>query len=75
MPMGASSFFCRCTYCRNFGQYCLSCTFLALILTVPSLVIFIGIYFSTGDVVPGAWLLIGLAYSKRIFKSLPKIVG
>jgi len=44
-------------------------TFLALMLTVPSLVIFMGIYFATGNlllgVVSGFGLhLVGLAYSE-----------
>ena len=51
---------------------------LALIFTVPSLAIFLGIYYSTGDIIVGAILGFGfhfvtLAFSGRISKWLVKI--
>lgn len=50
-------------------------TFLALILTVPSLLIFIGIYFVSGNILVGAVIgfglhFVGLAYSEKISKGL-----
>jgi hypothetical protein len=55
-------------------------TFLALILTIPSLVIFMGIYFSTGNILLGAVVgfglhFIGLAFSERISKGLLQIMS
>lgn len=50
-------------------------TFLALVLTIPSLMIFMRIYFSTGNILLGAVVgfglhFVGLAYSERISKGL-----
>ena len=53
------------------------CILFALILTVSSLVIFIGIYFPTGNIMLEAWLVldsVGLAYYERTSKGL-KIMG
>lgn len=55
-------------------------TFLALMLTVPSLVIFMGIYFATGNLLLGIVIgfglhFIGLAYSEKISKGLLRIVS
>jgi hypothetical protein len=55
-------------------------TFLALILTVPSLVIFMGVYFSTGNILLGTVLgfglhFIGLAYSEKISNGLLRIMS
>ena len=55
-------------------------TFLALMLTVPSLVIFIGIYFSTGNLllaaVSGFGLhFVGLTYSEKISNGLLRLVS
>lgn len=53
-------------------------TLLALIFTVPSLAIFLGYYYSTGDIIIGAILGFGihfvtLAFSGKISKRLVKI--
>jgi len=55
-------------------------TFLALILTIPSLIIFMGIYFSTGNILLGVVLgfglhFVGLAYSEKISKGLLQIMS
>lgn len=55
-------------------------TFLALILTIPSLVIFMGIYFSTGNILLGAVVgfglhFVGLAFSERMSKGLLHIMS
>ena len=55
-------------------------TFLALILTIPSLVIFMGIYFSTGNILLGIVVgfglhFVGLAYSEKISKGLLQIMS
>lgn len=55
-------------------------TFLALMLTVPSLVIFMGIYFATGNILVGVVIgfglhFVGLAYSDKISKGLLRIVS
>lgn len=55
-------------------------TFLALILTVPSLVIFMGIYFSTGNILLGVVVgfglhFVGLAYSGKVSKGLLHIMS
>lgn len=55
-------------------------SFLAIILTVPPLAIFLSIYFGTGNVIVGAVLGFGihfvtLAFSERISKFLLKIMG
>jgi hypothetical protein len=53
-------------------------TFLALILTLPGLGLFLGIYFATANVLVGAALGFGLhfvtlAYSDRISKRLTRL--
>lgn len=55
-------------------------TFLALILTIPSLVIFMGIYFSTGNILLGTVVgfglhFVGLAYSEKISRGLLQIMS
>ncbi|HSD05032.1 MAG TPA: hypothetical protein VLB45_04680 [Nitrosopumilaceae archaeon] len=55
-------------------------TFLALILTIPSLIIFMGIYFSTGNILLGAVVgfglhFIGLAFSAKISEGLLRIMS
>ena len=55
-------------------------TFLALIITIPSLVIFMGIYFSTGNILLGTMVgfglhFVGLAYSEKISKGLLQIMS
>jgi len=55
-------------------------TFLAMIFTIPALGIFLGIYYSTGNLVLGAVLgfsahFIALAFSGRISKFLTKIMN
>ncbi len=55
-------------------------TFLALILTIPSLIIFMGIYFSTGNILLGTVVgfglhFVGLAYSEKISKGLLQIMS
>ncbi|MDH3619144.1 MAG: hypothetical protein OEM89_10565 [Nitrosopumilus sp.] len=55
-------------------------TFLAMIFTIPALGIFLGIYYSTGNLVLGAVLgfsthFVALAFSGRISKFLTKIMN
>jgi hypothetical protein len=55
-------------------------TFLALILTIPSLVIFMGIYLSTGNILLGVLVgfglhFVGLGYSDKISKGLLRLVS
>jgi hypothetical protein len=55
-------------------------TFLALILTIPSLVIFMGIYFSTGNILLGVLVgfglhFVGFSYSDKISKGLLRLVS
>lgn len=55
-------------------------TFLALILTIPPLGIFLGIYFATANLVVGALIGFGihfvtLAFSDRISKKLTEIMS
>jgi len=55
-------------------------TFLALILAVPPLAIFLGIYFGTGELVLGAILgfvvhFVILAFSGRISTRLSRMMG
>ena len=55
-------------------------TFLALILTLPALGIFLGIYFTTSNLVVGAVVGFGihfvtLAFSERISKKLTEILS
>lgn len=55
-------------------------TFLALILTVPALSIFLGIYFTTGNLVIGAVIgfglhFVALAFSDRISRKLTGILS
>jgi uncharacterized membrane protein YkgB len=55
-------------------------TFLALILTIPPLGIFLGIYFTTANLVVGAVVGFGihfvtLAFSDRISKRLTEILS
>lgn len=55
-------------------------TFLALILTIPSLIIFMGIYFSTGNILLGAVVgfglhFVGLAFSERISVGLLRMMS
>lgn len=55
-------------------------TFLALVLTAPSLVIFIGIYFSTGNILLGVVLgfglhFVGLAYSENISRGFLRMIS
>ncbi|HET8720082.1 MAG TPA: hypothetical protein VFM64_03705 [Candidatus Nitrosotenuis sp.] len=55
-------------------------TFLALILTIPPISIFLGIYFSTSNVLAGAVIGFGLhfvilAFSDRISKYITRILS
>lgn len=55
-------------------------TFLALILTIPALGIFLGIYFTTANLVVGAMIGFGvhfvtLAFSDRISKAITRILS
>lgn len=55
-------------------------TFLAMIFTIPALGIFLGIYYSTGNLVLGAVLgfsvhFVAFAFSGRISKFLTKIMN
>jgi hypothetical protein len=55
-------------------------TFLALVLTVPALGLFLGIYFTTGNLLIGAIIGFGLhfvtlAFSDRISKNLTAILS
>lgn len=55
-------------------------TFLALILTIPALAIFLGIYITTSNLVIGAVIGFGihfvtLAFSDRISKKLTEILS
>jgi hypothetical protein len=55
-------------------------TFLALILTIPALGIFLGIYFTTANLVVGAIVGFGvhfvtLAFSDRISKAITRILN
>jgi uncharacterized membrane protein YkgB len=55
-------------------------TFLALILTIPALGIFLGIYFTTANLVVGAMIGFGvhfvtLAFSDRISKTITRILS
>ncbi len=55
-------------------------TFLAMIFTLPSLAIFLGIYYGTGNLVLGAVLgfgvhVLALVFSGRISKFLIKIMN
>ena len=55
-------------------------TFLALILTVPSLAIFMGIYFSTGNILLGIVLgfglhFVGLAYSENFSERFLRMIS
>ena len=55
-------------------------TFLALIFTIPALSLFLGIYYSTGNLVLGAELgfsthFVTLAFAGRISKFLTKIMN
>ncbi|MBM3904590.1 MAG: hypothetical protein FJ357_05615 [Thaumarchaeota archaeon] len=55
-------------------------TFLALVLTIPALVVFLGIYFGTGNLAIGAIVGFGLhfvtlAFSDRISKKLTRILS
>jgi hypothetical protein len=55
-------------------------TFLALVLTIPALAVFLGIYFGTGNLAVGAIVGFGLhfvtlAFSDRISKKLTRILS
>jgi hypothetical protein len=55
-------------------------TFLAMIFTIPALSLFLGIYYSTGNLVLGAVLgfsthFVTLAFAGRISKFLTKIMN
>ena len=55
-------------------------SFLAMILTLPSLGLFLGIYYFTGELINGAIIGFGvhfitLAFSSRISKFLTKIMS
>jgi hypothetical protein len=55
-------------------------TFLALVLTIPALAVFLGIYFGTGNLVAGAVVGFGLhfvtlAFSDKISKKLTRILS
>ena len=55
-------------------------TFLAMIFTIPALSLFLGIYYSTGNLALGAVLgfsthFVTLAFSSRISKFLTKIMN
>ena len=62
------------------GQILWKSSILALIFTVPALVIFLGIYYGTGNLIIGAVLGFGvhfvtLAFSGRISKVITKLVS
>ncbi len=55
-------------------------SFLAMIFTLPSLAIFLGIYYGTGNLILGAVLgfgahVVALVFSGKISKSLIKIMN
>jgi hypothetical protein len=55
-------------------------TFLALVLTIPALVVFLGIYFTTANLLVGAIVgfglhFVALAFSDRISKKLTSILS
>jgi hypothetical protein len=55
-------------------------TFLALVLTIPALGMFLGIYFTTGNLLIGAIVgfglhFVALAFSDRISKKLTAILS
>ncbi len=55
-------------------------TFLALILTLPALGVFLGVYFATSNVLAGALVGFGLhfitlAFSDRISRSLTRLLS
>ena len=55
-------------------------TFLALVLTIPALVVFLGIYFATSNLAVGAIIgfglhFVALAFSDRISKKLTRILS
>jgi hypothetical protein len=55
-------------------------TFLALMLTIPSVVIFMGIYLASGNILLGVVVgfglhFVGLAYSEKISKGLLRLVS
>lgn len=55
-------------------------TFLALILTIPALAVFLGIYFGVGNLLIGAIVgfglhFVALAFSDRISKKLTEILS
>ena len=55
-------------------------TFLALVLTIPALSVFLGIYFSTGNLLVGAVIgfglhFVALAFSDRISKTLTRLLS
>jgi putative Mn2+ efflux pump MntP len=55
-------------------------TFLALVLTIPALVVFLGIYFTTANLLVGAIVgfglhFVALAFSDRISKKLTEILS
>ena len=55
-------------------------SFLAMIFTLPALGIFLGIYYTTGNLIVGAVLgfgvhFVSLVFSGKISKFLTKIVG
>ncbi len=55
-------------------------TFLALVLTIPALSVFLGIYFTTGNLLVGAAIgfglhFVALAFSDRISKNLTRLLS
>jgi len=55
-------------------------TFLALVLTIPALAVFLGIYFTTANLLVGAIVgfglhFVALAFSDRISKKLTRILS
>ena len=55
-------------------------TFLALVLTIPALSVFLGIYFTTGNLVVGAVIgfglhFVALAFSDKISKNLTRLLS
>lgn len=55
-------------------------TFLALVLTIPALSVFLGIYFMTGNLLVGAVIgfglhFVALAFSDRISKNLTRLLS
>jgi hypothetical protein len=55
-------------------------TFLALVLTIPALVVFLGIYFTTANLLAGTIVgfglhFVALAFSDRISKKLTEILS